>query len=128
MVYVDNYGLVTGVNYRNMAMSHCWADSREELLRMIKKIGINPIHIQHPGTLAEHFDLSLVYREKAIKEGALSVNMRDWARTVNKRCEENGAHWASATLVHCDNKYKVNSEFIKFVKNHVDGRLRRTKW
>lgn len=120
MVYIDNYGQVTGRNFGYMCMSHMWADSHEELISMVKKIGVNPIHIQHQGTLAEHFDISLVKRDLAIKYGALSLNMRDYAKAINQRCENADVHWAAAQLYKCDNKYRV----IRIVKRR---RFKRTR-
>lgn len=44
-VYVDDF-YKTGVTYRGMKMSHLMADTREELIAMVRKIGVSPKHIQ----------------------------------------------------------------------------------
>lgn len=106
-VYVDNFGEVTGPNFGRMAMSHLWADSTEELIEMVKKIGVNPKWIQHAGTLGEHFDICLSKRAKAIKLGTKSVNMRDYGKEIERRTERAGAHWATASITKCNNKYEV---------------------
>lgn len=107
MVYVDNFGEVTGKNFGRMAMSHLFADSTEELLEMVKNIGVNPKWIQNKGTLGEHFDICLSKRAKAIKLGVQSVNMRDYAKTIEARTEKAGVHWAVASRTKCNNRYEI---------------------
>jgi hypothetical protein len=106
MVYVDNFGEVTGRNFGRLSMSHLWADSTEELLAMVKQIGVNPKWIQHAGTLGEHLDICASKRVKAISLGAQSVNFRDYGKEIEKRTERAGAHWATASQTKCNNKYE----------------------
>ncbi|BDZ52707.1 hypothetical protein GCM10025867_49480 (plasmid) [Frondihabitans sucicola] len=53
--------------------SHLIADSPEELLKFARKLGLNPMWIQHPGTWMEHFDLTLNKRARALQLGALPI-------------------------------------------------------
>lgn len=78
-VYVDDMRAPFG----NMLMCHCWADSDEELLAMMRKIGVNTKWIQgHPelsfGKHREaswvHFDISLGKRALAVKHGAVETD------------------------------------------------------
>lgn len=97
-VYVDNFYELTGRNFGRMKMCHMIADTTEELLAMVDAIGVARRHIQHAGTLGEHFDICLSYRRKAVKLGAIEINARDYAKAIEKRCEEAGVHWATAHL------------------------------
>lgn len=75
MVYVDDF-YKTGIKYRGMKMSHMMADTRAELLFMVKRIGVSQKHIQDKGTKKEHFDVCLAKRERAIQLGAIPVPFR----------------------------------------------------
>lgn len=69
-VYVDDMK----AKYGRMIMSHMLADTTEELLAMADKIGLNRKHLQFPGTPKEHFDVSQLYKKKAIESGAVEVD------------------------------------------------------
>lgn len=97
-VYVDNFYELTGRNFGRMKMSHLIADTSVELLRMVDAIGVQRKWIQHVGTLGEHFDICLAKRAKAIKNGAIEINSRDYAKMIEARCEKVGVHWAKAHL------------------------------
>lgn len=73
-VYVDDMQWP----YGRMLMSHLFADSTEELLRMVDRIGVQRKWIQHSGTRREHFDIAQSKRALAIKHGARSVRWRDY--------------------------------------------------
>lgn len=55
MVYIDNMNAPFG----RMIMCHMIADTKEELLEMADKIGVQRKWIQEEGTWQEHFDVSL---------------------------------------------------------------------
>lgn len=62
------------------------ADSSEELLQMVKKIGVNPKWIQDAGTPREHFDICLSKKALAIKAGAKEIGFRELAIiTMNRK-------------------------------------------
>lgn len=88
-VYVDDMYKISLGNFGRMKMSHLVADSTEELLEMVNKIGVNPKWIQHPGTADEHFDISISKRELAIKNGAIPVPMRELCSAWVKRKSNN---------------------------------------
>jgi hypothetical protein len=69
-VYVDN----ARNPYGRMIMCHMVADRIEELLDMADRIGLARRHLQ-PGSFP-HFDLSLGYRDRALRQGAISVDRR----------------------------------------------------
>lgn len=83
-VYVDNF-YVTGMTYRGMKMSHMIADTTEELLDMVDKIGVQRKWIQHRDTPEEHFDIAASKRSLAIENGARPVNFRQYARMISER-------------------------------------------
>lgn len=91
-VYVDNYHELTGRNFGRMKMSHLVADTSAELLRMVDAIGVQRKWIQHTGMLGEHFDIALGKRALAIKNGAKEINVREYARIIEERCEKAGVH------------------------------------
>ncbi|WP_045736785.1 DUF4031 domain-containing protein [Xanthomonas sp. MUS 060] len=80
-VYVDNMRTKFG----RMVMCHMLADSREELDAMAERIGVAHRWIQHPGTVKEHYDIALSARAKAVKAGAVEIDMRDTARMMRER-------------------------------------------
>ncbi len=83
-VYVDNF-YETGITYRGMKMSHLFADTQQELLEMVDKIGVQRKCIQHYKTANEHFDIALVKRKLAVANGAIEVNFREYATMINNR-------------------------------------------
>jgi len=73
MVYVDN----ACIPYGSMLMCHLAADSTDELLRMVDRIGVHRKWLQHPGAWDEHFDVCLAKRRLAIRHGAQPVTRRE---------------------------------------------------
>lgn len=80
-VYVDDAYLP----YGRMIMCHMLADSPAELLRMADKIGLSDRHLQKPGTPYEHFDVSKLYRARAVENGAIEVSSRDIVVVIRKK-------------------------------------------
>lgn len=72
MVYIDDFN----APYRGMKMCHMLADTTEELLDMVDKIGVNRKWIQDAGTHGEHFDICLAKKKLAIANGAKEVTAR----------------------------------------------------
>lgn len=81
MVYVDDMR----APYRRMIMCHMIADTKEELLDMVDKIGVKRNWIQCEGTYKEHFDICLAMKEKAIKKGAKQITLRELAFMLQNR-------------------------------------------
>jgi hypothetical protein len=81
MVYVDNME----APYKGMIMCHMIADTTEELIEMVRKIGVKEKWIQYPGTHKEHFDICLAKKKLAIKHGAKEISAYDLARMLNLR-------------------------------------------
>lgn len=83
-VYIDDFF----ADYRGMKMCHMIADSTEELLAMVDRIGVHQKYIQCKGTFKEHFDICSSKRTLAInKYGAIPIGMRDYSRMVRGRNE-----------------------------------------
>lgn len=80
-VYVDNFNAKFG----RMIMCHMIADTTEELLEMVDKIGVQRKWIQDAGTNREHFDICLSKKAKAIQHGAKEIGFRELATMTNKR-------------------------------------------
>lgn len=72
-VYVDDMR----APYGQMIMSHMIADTPEELLAMVDRIGVQRKWIQHVGMREEHFDISEGKRTLAVAAGAIELSMRD---------------------------------------------------
>lgn len=77
-VYVDGQRN----NYGRMKMCHMVADTKEELLEMVDKIGVNRKWIQKENTPYEHFDISLGKRKLAIENGAVAVSSKELIKNV----------------------------------------------
>ena len=87
-VYVDDMHKYPMGQYRNMKMSHLIADTQEELLAMVDKIGVQRKWIQYPRTWKEHFDICGTKRKLAIKAGAIPVTVQELsAAEVFRRTE-----------------------------------------
>jgi len=74
-VYVDDMQAPFG----RMKMCHMAADSTEELLTMVDRIGVQRKWLQKPGTNREHFDIALSKRALAVKAGAVEITLRQLA-------------------------------------------------
>jgi hypothetical protein len=83
-VYIDDYN----APFRNMIMCHMIADTREELMQMVDKIGVKRKWIQYKETVHEHFDICLQKKKLAIKEGAIEISVRELAIKINNKIEE----------------------------------------
>jgi len=82
-VYVDTMR----ASYGRLVMCHMIADSTDELLAMVRTIGVDPKWIQKAGTHLEHFDIALSKRALAVKAGAIEVTMRELAAKIRARRE-----------------------------------------
>jgi hypothetical protein len=80
-VYIDDME----APFRGMKMCHMIADTREELLEMVEKIGVNPKWIQKAGTPHEHFDISLGKKLLAIQHGAIAITMMELGKKINEK-------------------------------------------
>jgi hypothetical protein len=80
-VYVDNACL----GYGRMKMSHMLADTREELLAMADRIGVQRKWLQNVGTPTEHFDVCKAKRELAIKFGALPADRNAFVDVIRRK-------------------------------------------
>jgi hypothetical protein len=82
MVYVDNMN----APYGNMVMCHLLADTREELLEMVDRIGVQRKWIQYKGTYLEHFDIALSKKKLAIQAGAKEIEYgRELAEILERK-------------------------------------------
>lgn len=68
-VYVDDMM----APYRGMLMCHLVADTTEELLAVVDKIGVQRKWIQNPRTQKEHFDIASSKRTLALKLGVIPI-------------------------------------------------------
>jgi len=75
-VYVDDMYAPFG----NMLMCHMVADTKEELLAMVDKIGVQRKWIQKEGTTGEHFDIAKSKRALAVKAGAIEITWAECGR------------------------------------------------
>lgn len=71
-VYVDDMR----AKYGHMIMCHMMADTKEELLAMADKIGVERRWIQDNGRRV-HFDISLGKRKLAVANGAIEVTTKE---------------------------------------------------
>lgn len=91
-VYVDDMYKFPMGQFGRMKMSHMMADTTEELLAMADKIGVARKWIQHPGTVHEHFDISMGKRELAVRYGAKEITMRAMSMIAkSKRLDQQAA-------------------------------------
>jgi len=80
-VYVDDLDR----KYGNMLMNHMIADTTIELLTMVDAIGVDRKWLQYAGTPKEHFDISKVKKEAALKLGAKQLTHRQLGEMIIDR-------------------------------------------
>lgn len=80
-VYVDNMK----ASFGRMKMCHMVADSREELLAMADKIGVQRKWLQYPGNWMEHFDIAMSKRALAVQAGAVEIDATQLASMCRRR-------------------------------------------
>ena len=85
MVYVDNMYIISLGQFGRMKMSHMIADTKQELLEMADKIGVQRKWIQAEGTHREHFDIAIIKRKLAVQFGAKEISMYELADMIKKR-------------------------------------------
>lgn len=81
MVYIDNME----AGFGRMKMCHMIADTPQELLEMVDKIGVARKWIQYPGTPREHFDICLSKKKIAVEMGAKAITMRELGEILSNR-------------------------------------------
>lgn len=89
-VYVDDMYTISLGQFGRMKMSHLVADTTEELLEMVDKIGVQRKWIQNPGTKLEHFDIAISKRVLTIMNGTIPVTMREMVKIRNNKTTTNG--------------------------------------
>lgn len=89
------------VNFGRMKMSHMVADSTEELLHMVDKIGVQRKWIQKRGTNLEHFDIAISKKKLAVKHGAIEKPMVELARATISRKSPNEKIIISINIKQC---------------------------
>jgi hypothetical protein len=82
-VYVDN----ARIPYRNMRMSHLFADTEEELHEFAERLGLKREWFQpRAGRKSHHYDVSDSKREQAFALGAVALDYpRDVAEWIAGR-------------------------------------------
>ena len=71
--------------FRRMMMCHMVADTREELLEMAARIGVDHRWIQKAGTPHEHFDICKSKRAAAVRHGAIEVGALELGRILRAK-------------------------------------------
>jgi len=71
-VYIDSFE----APFKNMIMCHMIADTKQELLTMVDKIGVKRKWIQKENTIYEHFDICLSKKALAIRHGAIEIEAK----------------------------------------------------
>lgn len=91
-VYVDDIY----AEFRNMKMCHLIADSTDELLAMVDKIGVQRKWIQYPNTSHEHFDICSSKRRLAIRHGTIEISQIELARKIKEKEQRMGIQMGKA--------------------------------
>lgn len=64
-------------------MCHMVADTPEELLAMVERIGVEPRWFQHKASVP-HFDVALSKRALAVAAGAIELERREFVEVFKK--------------------------------------------
>lgn len=70
-------------------MSHMVADTHDELIEMVKRIGVNEKWIQKSGTAEEHFDICESKRVLALRCGADERTSRELIKIIRHKRKKN---------------------------------------
>ena len=100
-VYVDDMYLYEIGRYGHMKMSHLAADTTEELLDVVDRIGVARRWLQEPGGRGEHFDISISKRRLAIQAGAVPITYREmslWMAGGKQAPPDTGETFEQGTL------------------------------
>lgn len=81
MVYIDSFNAPLG----RMLMCHMVADTTEELLEMVDKIGVQRKWIQDAGTYQEHFDICLSKKKLALQHGAQEITLKQLGEILDAK-------------------------------------------
>lgn len=108
-----------GGNFGRMKMSHMVADTTNELLEMVDKIGVQRKWIQHPGAYDEHFDVCMSARKKALAAGAKEINFREYAIFCNNR-KNPPTKELHPNIIHIQGE-NLSNEAIDILNKMVDG-------
>lgn len=84
-VYVDDMNRTAMGQFRRMKMCHMVADTEEELLEMVDRIGVQRKWRQGTPYYDDHFDIAQSKRTLAIAAGAVPISMRLLAFMVSNR-------------------------------------------
>ena len=79
-VYVDDMQ----AGFGRMVMCHMIADTSDELLAMVDRIGVARKWIQNGGTYREHFDICKSKRAIAVESGAVELTQRELVLRMRK--------------------------------------------
>lgn len=93
VVYVDD----ANIAYGRMCMCHMIADSRDELIAMVNRIGVSEKWLQHAGEKKEHFDISRSKRSAAVVAGAIEITQRELVEIIGKRHDSSDGRFVLAT-------------------------------
>lgn len=84
-VYVDDME----APYGRMKMCHMYADTHEELMDMVVRIGVDKKWIQYPGhPVKEHFDICKSKKVLALAYGAIATTWRDYGKWAGYKRSE----------------------------------------
>ncbi len=87
-VYVDDMAAPYSPPHaptRTYTMCHMIADSHDELIAMVRRIGVDPKWIQDEGLSTEHFDVAKTKRKLAVAAGAVELTSRDLVRKMREK-------------------------------------------
>jgi hypothetical protein len=72
-------------DFGRMKMCHMIADTHEELMAMVRAIGVDPKWIQNAGTHREHFDIALSKRSLAVQRGAKEITLKELGKLLHAK-------------------------------------------
>lgn len=74
--------------FGRMIMCHMIADTYDELIEMVDKIGVERRWIQKEGSKYEHFDISKGKRELALRRGAINLTTKELVIKIREKDPE----------------------------------------
>lgn len=87
-VYVDDMRVQATVGKFSSRWSHLTADTPDELRSFALKIGLRTSWVQYPGTYKEHYDLTEGMRQRALRNGATAITIREAGALLKAKREK----------------------------------------
>lgn len=88
-VYIDHLKpCMRNKHWRHYESCHMIADTEEELIEFARRMGLDIRWLQKSGKSDSHFVLSAGMRARAMKKGAIQLNIKEFVSVIQRKREQ----------------------------------------